>query len=101
MQIENATNRSCFAILCWHLKYRVAPVYALSEILPTSQIFCRSHFIAALDAPMGTFRAEATFGGGRLAVGPVDAKSTLPGAGPLRLVHIYTQICALHLIIFA
>lgn len=50
-------------------------------------------FIAALDAPMGTFRAEATFGGGRLAVGPVDAKSTLPGAGPLRLVHIYTQIC--------
>lgn len=50
-------------------------------------------FVAALDAPMGTFRAEATFGGGRFAVGPVDAEAALPGAGPLRLVHIHTQIC--------
>lgn len=100
MQTQYTAHGSCFAVLCWHSQRCIAPFYALSMVLTTPQVLYWSNFIAAFDAPMGTLRAEATLGGGRLAVGPVDAEATLSGAGPLGLVHIHAQICALHFIVF-
>lgn len=100
---QHATVLALLAVVGWTSQAeRVTVLHAFTLVLGTRQgkLRWRVNFIAAFDTPMGTLRAEAILGGGRLAVGPVDTEATLAGAGPLGLVHIHAQICALHFIIF-